>query len=296
MASRDNLVETIITMLEQFVASSGRCQVAMGTPFDSKDPPPITLRAYVARLEKYLHCSTECYLYSLILIDRLIAHSRNQFKITSFNVHRVLLSALIVAAKMRDDVYYANKYYAQVGGVDIKELNFLESYFLTLLDWDIHVSAENYCRYLDELSMRYGDITGCSGELLEKWRKTEPAREYRAEQRRNVGGGVSSGESSSESQVGEEEEAEVQPEEVAMRRCPFSMDSVNVSSIGHSGDSGDDAEMYDESGCSFGSYYQQSYNTPPYNAQVQGYYSNDSPYRYDQQGWSYSYGHQAYGY
>lgn len=302
MSSGDNLLETITTMLEQFIAKNQQTggPAFPASPFDSKDPPPITLRNYVARLDKYLRCSNECYLIALIFIDRMIQARPREFRISSLNVHRALLSSLVVAAKMRDDVYYANKYYAQVGGVDVKELNYLEGCLLTCLDWNIYVSHDDYCHFLDELRTRYGEFTGETGKLLERWEKTPAARAYKAEQRRMAGG--SSGESSSESLAEEEEEA--QPDEVCMRRCPLSMDSVhNLSSIGNStGDSGDDAEMCDDSGsASFGSYqhYQHQQEQWPngtqYNAHVHGVYYPDAC-RYEQ-GWGYGgYTHPVRGY
>lgn len=46
---------------------------------------------------------------------------------------RVILTAVVLAAKFFDDRYYSNRFYAAVGGVRTKELNALEADFLRLI-------------------------------------------------------------------------------------------------------------------------------------------------------------------
>lgn len=48
----------------------------------------------------------------LIYMDRFI--QRNDFALTSLNVHRVAITSVMVAAKFFDDQYYNNAYYAKV--------------------------------------------------------------------------------------------------------------------------------------------------------------------------------------
>ena len=38
---------------------------------------------------------------------------------TSLTVHRLLITAVMLAAKLMDDKYYNNAYYAKIGGVAI---------------------------------------------------------------------------------------------------------------------------------------------------------------------------------
>lgn len=81
----------------------------------------------------------------LIYIDRAIKRD-DTFAVSALNVHRcvmcrfvsrgyafirrLVLTALTIAAKFHDDIYYSNAFYARVGGVSVAELNTLE---LTLL-------------------------------------------------------------------------------------------------------------------------------------------------------------------
>ena len=39
------------------------------------------------------------------------------FVISSLNVHRLLITSIMLASKFFDDVYYNNAYYARVGGI-----------------------------------------------------------------------------------------------------------------------------------------------------------------------------------
>ena len=80
------------------------------------------------RVHKYASCSNECFILALIYVDRLI--ERNNFLLTELNVHRVVITAILLAAKFFDDAYYNNAYYAKVGGVLVSELNGLEVDFL----------------------------------------------------------------------------------------------------------------------------------------------------------------------
>jgi hypothetical protein len=53
----------------------------------------------------------------------------------------------MLAVKFFDDVYYSNAYYAKVGGIRTKEVNALETQFLRLIDWRLHVSPKEYDQY-----------------------------------------------------------------------------------------------------------------------------------------------------
>jgi|TARA_B100000475_G_C14953732_1_gene296900 hypothetical protein len=71
-----------------------------------------------------------------------------------------------VAAKFLDDSYYPNLFYSQLGGIPLKELNNLEVLiifslashslpqveFLFGLNFALHVSPHEYCRYYSGLS------------------------------------------------------------------------------------------------------------------------------------------------
>ena len=105
---------------------------------------------FFCRIHKYASCSNECFILALIYIDRLI--QRNNFLLTELNVHRVVITAILLAAKFFDDAYYNNAYYAKVGGVLVSELNSLEVEFLFRINFSLRVSPEEFQKYNAELS------------------------------------------------------------------------------------------------------------------------------------------------
>jgi len=74
-----------------------------------------------ARIHKYASCDPECFVLALVYIDRLI--QRNSLLLTSLNVHRIIITAIMLAAKFFDDQYFNNAYYAKVGGVPTSEVS-----------------------------------------------------------------------------------------------------------------------------------------------------------------------------
>lgn len=101
------------------------------------------------RIHKYASCSNECFVLALVYIDRLI--QRNNFLLTELNVHRVVITAILLAAKFFDDAYYNNAYYAKVGGVLVSEMNGLEVDFLFRINFSLHVPPELFHKYRAEL-------------------------------------------------------------------------------------------------------------------------------------------------
>jgi hypothetical protein len=103
----------------------------------------------ITRVHKYASCSNECFILALIYIDRLI--QRNNFLLTELNVHRVVITAVLLAAKFFDDAYYNNAYYAKVGGVLVSEINGLEVDFLFRINFSLRVTPDEFDKYRAEL-------------------------------------------------------------------------------------------------------------------------------------------------
>lgn len=101
------------------------------------------------RIHKYASCSSECFILALIYIDRLI--QRNNFLLTDLNVHRVVITAVLLAAKFFDDAYYNNAYYAKIGGVLVSEINGLEVDFLFRINFSLHVTPDVFDKYRAQL-------------------------------------------------------------------------------------------------------------------------------------------------
>jgi len=146
------LVKVLAAVLERLVnsnKSTARLDGGQLTKFHALKAPGIGVEAYLDRVHKYASCSNECFILALIYIDRLI--EKNNFLLTELNVHRVVITAILLAAKFFDDAYYNNAYYAKVGGVLVSELNGLEVDFLFRINFSLHVQPDVFSKYQAEL-------------------------------------------------------------------------------------------------------------------------------------------------
>eukprot|EP00756_Hemistasia_phaeocysticola_P014720 Hpha_TRINITY_DN15356_c1_g1::TRINITY_DN15356_c1_g1_i1::g.90901::m.90901 len=108
----------------------------------ARHPPAMSANDFVVRLCKYAHSSPQVFICSIVFLERYI--DRTGTSVNSRNFHRLLLTAFVVAAKLRDDVYYTNSYYASIGGLDPHVVNALEIAMLKALDWEVAVRTEEF--------------------------------------------------------------------------------------------------------------------------------------------------------
>ncbi|CAN6486821.1 unnamed protein product [Victoria cruziana] len=130
--------------------------------FHGLTKPTISIRSYLERIFRYANCSPSCFVVAYIYLDRF-AGRQPETPITSYNVHRLLITSVMVAAKFLDDLYYNNAYYAKVGGVSTTEMNCLEVDFLFSLGFQLNVTPltfHTYCMYLrrEMLEFEYSNI------------------------------------------------------------------------------------------------------------------------------------------
>ncbi|XP_058748748.1 cyclin-P3-1-like [Vicia villosa] len=115
------------------------------TVFHGLRAPALSVRKYIDRIFKYSSCSPSCFVVAHVYVDRFIQHT--EIKLTSLNVHRLLITSIMLAAKFIDDAFFNNAYYAKVGGVSTSELNRLELSFLFGIDFRLQVSVDTFGRY-----------------------------------------------------------------------------------------------------------------------------------------------------
>mmetsp|Transcript_129315 Transcript_129315/g.314169 ORF Transcript_129315/g.314169 Transcript_129315/m.314169 type:complete len:259 (+) Transcript_129315:357-1133(+) len=163
MAEGLQLVKVLACVLQRLVAANDR-STAGGpgmavTKFHALRPPSIGIRDYLERILRYASCSNQCFVLSLVYIDRLI--QRNNFVLSSLNVHRIIITSVMLAAKFFDDQYFNNAYYAKVGGVPTVELNALELEFLFSINFALHVPPDVFTRYEGELQNHMHSAVPC---------------------------------------------------------------------------------------------------------------------------------------
>lgn len=144
--SDSSLVSSVATLLQQL--SSQSSSEGCGAPcFLSATEPLISVPDYLARLSRFFQCSKECFVLSVIYIDRML-QSNSHVWLCALNVHRLAVTALTLAVKFAEDTFYSNAYYAKVGGLPLREMNHLEATLLRMVGFRLHVLPWEYHKYL----------------------------------------------------------------------------------------------------------------------------------------------------
>ena len=113
--------------------------------FNEKAIPDILIYDYLKRIQEYTFIERNTLILSLIYIDRLC--TLGQITLTYYNIHRILFGAILISIKYNEDTFYGNKYYAEIAGVKINELNSIEYNFILLCNYDLFVSDEIFKHY-----------------------------------------------------------------------------------------------------------------------------------------------------
>ncbi|KAK7374429.1 hypothetical protein VNO80_07859 [Phaseolus coccineus] len=129
--------------------------------------PTISIQSYLERIFKYANCSPSCFIVAYVYLDRF-TQRQPSLPINSFNVHRLLITSVMVAAKFMDDLYFNNAYYAKVGGITTIEMNFLEVDFLFGLGFHLNVTPgtfQAYCAHLQREMLLIQPLTFADSSL-----------------------------------------------------------------------------------------------------------------------------------
>ncbi|KAL5073305.1 hypothetical protein RYX36_012289 [Vicia faba] len=143
--------------------------------FDCREVPDLTIQSYLERVFRYTRAGPSVYVVAYVYIDRF-CQSNVGFRINSRNVHRLLITTIMVASKYVEDMNFRNSYFAKVGGLTTNELNELELEFLFMMNFKLHVNVsvfESYCCHLErEVSIGGGyhieKTLRCAEEIKEK--------------------------------------------------------------------------------------------------------------------------------
>ena len=130
--------------------------------FYGKHVPQISIEQYLLRIQKYCPTTNDIFLSLLVYFDRISKKCNNNntsntnsekqnFVMDSYNIHRLLISAVAVSTKFFSDFFYSNARYARVGGIPLHEMNKLEIQFMILCDFKLLIPVDELQRYADLL-------------------------------------------------------------------------------------------------------------------------------------------------
>ena len=118
--------------------------------FYSPDIPPITIKDYLYRIQSLTEVEDNTLILSLIYIDKICENA--SIILSEFNIHKILFSSILIAIKFNEDLYYDNKFYAEVAGVSPKELKKMESEFLRLIKFELYIKKKIFGQYKNYVS------------------------------------------------------------------------------------------------------------------------------------------------
>jgi hypothetical protein len=83
------------------------------TCFHARSIPSISIQAYFNRILKYCPCANECLIAILVYFDRM-TETKKPVHIDSYNIHRLIITGLMISSKLYSDVFFTNTRYAKV--------------------------------------------------------------------------------------------------------------------------------------------------------------------------------------
>ena len=111
----------------------------------SEVSPKISIYDYVSRIQKYCAIEKNTIILALIYIDRIC--EINSLFLTNYNIHKILFTSILAAIKYNEDSIYSNKYYSEVAGVSLEELNLMEKSFFELIHFKLFADEEEFKKY-----------------------------------------------------------------------------------------------------------------------------------------------------
>jgi hypothetical protein len=127
------------------------------TSFTSSFPPQITIDGYLLHLMKHVRTAPGVIVYMLVYIERLIQILERKYQkqtkqnipflMTSYNAHRLVLTAFLLAHKYCEDLKYNTSMVAKIGGIQPQELLKLEKEFLKFVKFELYVNDSTFLQY-----------------------------------------------------------------------------------------------------------------------------------------------------
>ncbi len=109
--------------------------------------PSISVEDYIIRIVKSTKMNISTLIISIIYIDKFC--EMNGYILSLKNIHRILLTACLLSIKFNEDGNVNTKYYANVAGIAVQDLNNLEFYLIVKLEFSLFVDYETYQKYFE---------------------------------------------------------------------------------------------------------------------------------------------------
>ena len=109
--------------------------------------PSISVEDYINRIVKSTKMNISSLIISIIYIDKFC--ELNGYILSMKNIHKILLTACLLSIKFNEDVNINTKYYANVAGIPVQDLNNLEFHLIVKLEFSLFVDYDIYQKYFE---------------------------------------------------------------------------------------------------------------------------------------------------
>lgn len=119
-----NTIKLVTALLERIIRENdqinlekdGKINKSNYTCFHARSIPSISIQAYFNRILKYCPVANECLIAILVYFDKMTEAKgkKKPFHIDSYDIHRLIITGLMIASKLYSDVFYTNTRYAKV--------------------------------------------------------------------------------------------------------------------------------------------------------------------------------------
>ena len=150
------MIKGVTKLLKSFINSSSDF---ICTHFTAPYLPEISIEDYLIRIIENTQIEESTLISSLIYIERLIF--KTNIKITNLDIHRLLLTSIVLSIKYNEDKIYPQSYYANIGGVDVEELNILESEFLSAIEFELFIGENEFQELFKHFSLKQKETDFC---------------------------------------------------------------------------------------------------------------------------------------
>ncbi len=138
-----NIILSISQLLEERIKKNKRKKFKiLNDCFFSKMIPKISIYDYLYRIVKYTKINISTLILSIASITSLMRKTKNE--ICFNNIYKLIITSCFLNSKFYEDVTFSSNFFAKVGGIPTKELNFLEMEFFRKSEYKLLESEENY--------------------------------------------------------------------------------------------------------------------------------------------------------
>lgn len=150
-----DLIVSISSLIEETIKRNvSKKKFPKKTVFYCEDSkiPDISIYNFIFDIYSYLNLEISSIVLSLISINRLMDHTKDQ--LSKNNFYKLFITSCLLNSKLNEEPLYDYDFYATAGKIDKNELIFLEKVYFQMIDYKLFVNDEVYRRYYDFIKNR----------------------------------------------------------------------------------------------------------------------------------------------